>query len=910
MGRSLRSQMKMAATSWVGWRILKRRAPDAARIVELGRGKPVNELQPLLRRELEQRGLGPVTESVHHAIQFFRVSESGRDHLNLYTAMTRALSFEDTDAAIRFGERYLDSLGDRRAIRSLAVFYQRQRKPRRALALLHKLDADDWRAATEERLLRMCKEVDLEVKVADELNAAIAAGEKHVREMAEKMAAMTDERVIALGVLFSFLRAEFRATKRLASCVIAYGEELAGLSPKVFLNAAQICDAYLHQGSITKALAALDAYAPEDEQTDAKRKRVQAFKKLLDSGFRYQPESSSYMLAPNRVLYPLHNSLPYDSGGYAARTHGLLSGVFRHGWNISGVSRLGYPQDRAKHKHERYQSVSRVDQVLYFRLRKEGHAYGEVPIYDYLCSYTDTLYELAKRERPEIIHAPSNYMNGVAANAVARAMGIKSIYEVRGLWEVTRISRQPDWEGTEYFNMMQSMELQAALDADAVICITEALKEEMIRRGVPGDKIRVVPNGVDVDRFVPRAPNQELKARLGLGGKKIIGYIGSVVDYEGLDYLMRAASQLDKKGVADFAVLIVGDGAVLEDVKELARELGILDGLVTFTGRVPHEEVEDYYSIIDIAPFPRKSLPVTEMVSPLKPFEAMAMEKIVLASNVAALAEIVQDGVNGFLFQKDDVDDLTAKLEMLLGDGAGQGLGPRQWVIENRSWHEITKKLDELYKELTTPAQPVKMVALDDIPLAEDVERVLSEFRKVYETKSPAHLRRDDYARWSHVSKLVKHETSLLDVGVGLGQFVNAMASRKKFERIVGVDISRHSLFLEVFEGFTMDYSSIESLPYGDDEIDVVTCMETIEHIPDAIFEKGVAELRRVCKKQLIVTVPFREETLSKGHVRRFDFADLERLFPRGEITILRKATKARGTYTHWALIEETNPRA
>ena len=125
---------------------------------------------------------------------------------------------------------------------------------------------------------------------------------------------------------------------------------------------------------------------------------------------------------------------------------------------------------------------------------------------------------------------------------------------------------------------------------------------------------------------------------------------------------------------------------------------------MVFTGRVPHEEVNSLYSLIDIAPIPRSSLPVTEMVSPMKPFEAMSMEKLVLVSSVEALDEIVDDGKNGRIFLKDDVEDLSRVLLDCIKDKKSRnsiGQFSRAWVIENRSWSQISQKIPEIYTRLT-----------------------------------------------------------------------------------------------------------------------------------------------------------------------------------------------------------------
>ena len=220
------------------------------------------------------------------------------------------------------------------------------------------------------------------------------------------------------------------------------------------------------------------------------------------------------------------------------------------------------------------------------------------------------------------------------------------------------------------------------------------------------DKITLVPNGVDTERFTPIPRDEELAESLGVAGKTVIGYVGTIVDYEGLDLLLDAAKQLARSR-ADFHVLIIGDGAQLEALRATAEAEGLTD-VITFTGRVPHEEVERYYSIIDITPFPRLPLPVCEMVSPLKPFEAMAMGKAVVASDVAALAEIVTPGLNGLLHTKGSADSLVELLERLLDDPAFTrqlGLSSRSWVVEHRDWRTLSHRIASIYSALTASPQ-------------------------------------------------------------------------------------------------------------------------------------------------------------------------------------------------------------
>lgn len=424
--------------------------------------------------------------------------------------------------------------------------------------------------------------------------------------------------------------------------------------------------------------------------------------------FPHRRTESAYEPISDRVLYMLHNSLPYHSAGYSTRTHGLLSGLRGLGWGVQGVTRLGYPYDMPKMAElGEIAPLNVVDGVPYHRLSTTPGIEKKSPITEYVKRYTAALEAKAMEERPRILHGASNHWNGLATVATANRLGIPSIYEVRGLWEVTRGSRDFEWAKGGMYRFMARMEADAAAHATHVLAITQALKDELIARGVDGEKITVVPNAVDAERFTPQPRDAELEAQLGFQGKTVIGYIGSVLDYEGLGLLIDAAERMRSQR-DDFVVMIVGDGAELERFQSEvdARQLG---DAVRFLGRVPHEDVERYYSLVDIAPFPRLPLPVCEMVSPLKPFEALAMGKAIVASDVAALAEIVQPDVTGLLHRKGDVDDLTAKLSELVdrpelrAQLAANGL---EWVREHRQWTDMARRVSEIYEDLGASRPP------------------------------------------------------------------------------------------------------------------------------------------------------------------------------------------------------------
>lgn len=425
---------------------------------------------------------------------------------------------------------------------------------------------------------------------------------------------------------------------------------------------------------------------------------------LARDGFPFPAQRSSpeYEPRPDHVLYLLHNALPHHSGGYATRTHGLLTELNRIGWDVDGVTRLGYPYDMPGMADvPELPPRDQVGEVTYHHLLTGRQIEKKNPMFDYTERYLDALLPVARTERPAVVHGASNHWNGLTAVKAANLLGIPSVYEVRGLWEITRGSRDPAWMASDQYRYIARMETDAARGATRVFAITEALKAELVERGVDESKIKVVPNGVDTERFTPLPRNEALAEQLRISGRTVIGYVGTVVDYEGLDLLLEAARIL-KRTREDFHVLIIGDGAALEGLEKFTVAEGLSD-VVTFTGRVPHEDVERYYSIIDIAPFPRLPLPVCEMVSPLKPFEAMAMGKAVVASDVAALSEIVTSGTNGLLHAKGSADSLTEQLEALLDSPdlvRSLGEQSRAWVVEKRDWRRLAKEISETYAEI------------------------------------------------------------------------------------------------------------------------------------------------------------------------------------------------------------------
>ncbi len=411
---------------------------------------------------------------------------------------------------------------------------------------------------------------------------------------------------------------------------------------------------------------------------------------------RYDPD-------PRSTLAVLAQSLPHRSGGYATRSHGILTGLRSRGWEPQVVTRLGFPYDRwSSSNTEEVPGEDVVDGIAYHRLLEPGErAYPTTPVASYIERFTARIMAQATQQRAALIHASSFQNNGLAGLAAARRLGIPFIYEMRGLEDLMKVSRNPAFADTGSYRFISGLENHIVAHADVTFVITEALREEMIQRGGPADRIVVLPNGVHTSEFEPRPRDARLQAELGLGERMVIGYAGGLVDYEGLDLLVEAAAALAERR-SDFVVVIVGDGHMDARLRRLVEQMGLQE-FVIFTGRVPHDEVARYLSLFDITPFPRLPLPVCELISPMKPFEAMAMGKAVIASSVAALTEIVEHDVRGLVFDKGDSTDFAAQLDRYLDSATlreEMGRGARQWVFEKQDWSDVVAVADSVYRRL------------------------------------------------------------------------------------------------------------------------------------------------------------------------------------------------------------------
>lgn len=310
---------------------------------------------------------------------------------------------------------------------------------------------------------------------------------------------------------------------------------------------------------------------------------------------------------------------------------------------------------------------------------------------------------IVAKEKIDLIHSHSPLLNGLPALRVARQVGIPLVYEARAFWEDAAVDLGTFAEGSFRYRLSRELENYLFRNADGVITICEGMHRDLRARGIRPECTAVMPNGVDTEQFQPLERNQSLVARFGLEGKVVFGFIGSFYHYEGLQFLVNIFGEVMKR-IPGARLLLVGGGPEESAVAELSKRF---NGMVILPGRVPHDKIGEYYSVIDVLIFPRRSLRITELVTPLKPLEAMAMAKAVLASDVGGHKELIEDGKTGLLFAADSANDLIDRASLLAQNPDLRkqlGTAGRRYVMEERSWRNLVRRYLPIYeKTLTLP---------------------------------------------------------------------------------------------------------------------------------------------------------------------------------------------------------------
>ncbi|MEP7207678.1 MAG: TIGR04063 family PEP-CTERM/XrtA system glycosyltransferase [Casimicrobiaceae bacterium] len=402
-----------------------------------------------------------------------------------------------------------------------------------------------------------------------------------------------------------------------------------------------------------------------------------------------------------RVLHVLDHSIPMQSG-YTFRTRAILREQRQMGWETFHVTS---PKHVASGPGE-----ETVDGLLFYRTRPASGAWRRIPVAREIAlmgATTARLEQVARLVRPHVLHAHSPVLNALPALRVGRRLGIPVVYEVRAFWEDAAVDHGTHRENGLRYRAIHALESFALRRADHVTTICEGLKDDIVGRGIASGKVTVIPNGVDIGAFeFGGVPDAALKAELGCGDDIIIGFIGSFYAYEGLDILLAALPAV-LKAMPRVRVLLVGGGPHEAVLRALARDLGVADRVI-FTGRVPHDQVGRYYSIVDVFAYPRRSMRLTELVTPLKPLEAMAQGRLLVASDVGGHRELIRDGETGTLFRAGDPASLANAIIRLMQarDGwAGTRERGRRFVERERAWPSIVSRYRDVFGRLV-PAQP------------------------------------------------------------------------------------------------------------------------------------------------------------------------------------------------------------
>jgi PEP-CTERM/exosortase A-associated glycosyltransferase len=400
-----------------------------------------------------------------------------------------------------------------------------------------------------------------------------------------------------------------------------------------------------------------------------------------------------------KVLHILDHSIPLHSG-YTFRTLSILREQRRLGWetcHLTSPKQTGATLplelvDGWEFHRTMAPAVTRLPGVSEWALMRQ---------------LEHRLNEVAEQARPQLLHAHSPVLNALPALRVGRRLGIPVVYEVRAFWEDAAVDHGSTTEGSIRYRLTRAMETWALRRVDHVFTICEGLREDIVARGIPAEKVTVIPNAVDIASFEPGGtPDAGLKAQLGLQNASVVGFIGSFYAYEGLDLLLDAFPAMLARR-PDVRILLVGGGPQDAALKAQAARLGIADKVV-FTGRVPHEQVQRYYDLVDVLAYPRHSMRLTELVTPLKPLEAMAQGRLLVASDVGGHKELIRHQETGLLFQAGNAEALSGAVVDLLARvdqwPALRSAG-RRFVEQERNWAASVARYQAPYEKLVRRAR-------------------------------------------------------------------------------------------------------------------------------------------------------------------------------------------------------------
>ncbi|WP_226992174.1 TIGR04063 family PEP-CTERM/XrtA system glycosyltransferase [Aliiglaciecola lipolytica] len=395
-------------------------------------------------------------------------------------------------------------------------------------------------------------------------------------------------------------------------------------------------------------------------------------------------------------MHILDHSIPLHSG-YTFRTRSILNQQRARGWETCHVTSAKQGVCEAK--------IEDVDGLRFYRTEPPTGLASKIPVLNQLSLVNplrDRILAAIEIEKPDILHAHSPALNGLAAIKAAKKTGLPLVYEIRAFWEDAAVDHGTCKEDDLRYRLTRKMETHVVNQADAVTTICQGLRQDLLNRGIADNKITVIPNAVNIEQFnIITERNSALESQYNLNGKIVLGFLGSFYGYEGLELIVAALPQI-LKSIPNVVFLLVGGGPQEKNLKDQVQQLG-LEEYVIMPGRVPHAEVDMYYSLVDLLIYPRKPMRLTELVTPLKPLEAMAQGKLVLASDVGGHKELIEDGKTGWLFESGNIDELANTAVRVLSNRESWPAmieNGRDFVTQIRNWKNSVANYQPIYESL------------------------------------------------------------------------------------------------------------------------------------------------------------------------------------------------------------------
>ena len=468
-------------------------------------------------------------------------------------------------------------------------------------------------------------------------------------------------------------------------------------------------DVQAKRGEISESLGLIHEIAALDKKTDAMA--VRKIEGRLREMSGWVPKIPGPLVKVDqpisgRILHLVKESRPYLSNGFTSRSHHNFVAEFNAGLEPIVVTEPGFPRATVGDAFQRHQIL---DGVAHVRLDMGEMDYGNMPNDEFLQIFAQLAYEEVLKHRPSVIHASSGrrgYETALVGLALKRKTGLPFVYEVRSFFEGNWTADVNYENKGEIFNRRMSVEKMCMDAADRVLTIGESMKAELISRGIPAEKIGIIPNAVDSTAFTPQKRAKHLDEKLEISGFPTFGYVSNMDHYrESQETLILAAKELKERNT-EFRCLLVGDGPRRSELEKLAKTLNV-DDRVIFTGAVDHNEIPDFYSLIDFFVVPRIAERAAIYVTPLKPFEAMASGRPVITSDLPALLEITDAPLRGVSFEHGNYYQLADVLQSLLAEPkkveriVGESL---KWVRNERSWTENGRRYVHEFGYITNGA--------------------------------------------------------------------------------------------------------------------------------------------------------------------------------------------------------------